>query len=147
MSDRGEGRYQIGELAEAIGLSLRTIRFYGEEGLVPPSGRTPGGFRLYTDDDIERFLLIKQMKPIDFSLDEMRQLLEVLDRLATDVGDDERADLLGRLRMFTALVDERCVQLREKLDIGTSFAEELRRTAVDREHGAVVAQDDQSNPG
>jgi MerR family transcriptional regulator, copper efflux regulator len=77
--------HQIGEVAEAVGLSLRTIRYYEEVGVVPPSGRTAGGFRLYTDGDIERLLLVKQMKPLDFSLEEMRDLLQTRDRLAADV--------------------------------------------------------------
>jgi len=58
--------HQIGEVADAVGLSLRTIRYY-EEGVAPPSGRAAGGFRLYTDDDIELLRLVKQMKPLDFS--------------------------------------------------------------------------------
>ncbi|MEX0790718.1 MAG: MerR family transcriptional regulator, partial [Actinomycetota bacterium] len=67
--------HQIGEAAESVGLSLRTIRHYEEIGLVPPSGRTSGGFRLYTEEDIERLRLVKHMKPLDFSLEEMRDLV------------------------------------------------------------------------
>ena len=43
---------QIGEVAERTGLSLRTIRYYEEVGLLSPSGRTAGGFRLYADSDV-----------------------------------------------------------------------------------------------
>ena len=43
---------QIGEVAERTNLSLRTIRYYEEVDLVPPSARTPGGFRLYTEADV-----------------------------------------------------------------------------------------------
>lgn len=42
---------QIGEVAERIGLSLRTIRYYEEVGLVVPSVRSQGGFRLYTEPE------------------------------------------------------------------------------------------------
>ncbi len=42
----------IGELADRTGLSNRTIRHYDEVGLLHPSGRTEGGFRLYTDTDL-----------------------------------------------------------------------------------------------
>ncbi|WP_159055930.1 MerR family transcriptional regulator, partial [Thermobifida fusca] len=72
---------QIGEVAERTGLSLRTIRYYGEVGLVVPSARSKGGFRLYTESDVARLLLIKQMKPLGFSLEQTRDLLGVLDRL------------------------------------------------------------------
>jgi DNA-binding transcriptional MerR regulator len=58
---------QIGEVAERTALSLRTIRYYEEVGLVPPSARTQGGFRLYTEADVERLLLVKRMKPLEFS--------------------------------------------------------------------------------
>lgn len=39
---------QIGEVAEAIGLSLRTVRYYEQMGLISPERRSQGGFRLYT---------------------------------------------------------------------------------------------------
>ena len=65
----------IGRVAERVGLSLRTIRYYDEIGLVTPSGRTVGGFRLYSPSDVERLLLIKRMKPLGYSLEEMADLL------------------------------------------------------------------------
>jgi MerR family copper efflux transcriptional regulator len=52
-----------------------------EVGLAPPSARSRGGFRLYTDDDASRLLMIKRMKPLDFSLEQMRDLLDALDEL------------------------------------------------------------------
>jgi MerR family copper efflux transcriptional regulator len=67
---------QIGEVAARTSLSLRTIRYYEEVGLAPPSARTTGGFRLYTEGDVQRLELIKQMKPLDFSLEQMRDLLK-----------------------------------------------------------------------
>jgi DNA-binding transcriptional MerR regulator len=68
---------QIGELAERTELSLRTIRHYDEVGLLPAS-RTEGGFRVYTERDVERLTHIKRMKPLGFSLEEMAELLELL---------------------------------------------------------------------
>ena len=59
---------QIGEVAEQVGLSLRTIRYYEEVGLVTPSSRTSGGFRLYTETEVARLRLVKRMKPLEFSL-------------------------------------------------------------------------------
>jgi DNA-binding transcriptional MerR regulator len=61
---------------------MRTVRYYEEFGLVAPSKRTTGGFRLYNEADVERLELIKQMKPLGFSLEEMRELLDLLDELA-----------------------------------------------------------------
>lgn len=83
---------QIGEVAEHTGLSLRTIRYYEEVGLVVPSARSQGGFRLYTEPDIDRLQLIKRMKPLGFQLEEMREVLAVLDPLPGNPPVDDPAD-------------------------------------------------------
>jgi MerR family transcriptional regulator, copper efflux regulator len=70
---------QIGILAERVGLSLRTVRYYEEIGLVIPSGRTKGGFRLYGPDQEARLRILKTMKPLGFTLDEMRDLVMLID--------------------------------------------------------------------
>lgn len=88
----------IGELAERAGMSLRTIRHYDEVGLLVPSGRTTGGFRVYTAEDLERLLVIRRMKPLGFTLDEMAELLRVVDALRHAGADAEtREDLAARL--------------------------------------------------
>jgi DNA-binding transcriptional MerR regulator len=127
-----ERMHQIGEVAEAAGLSLRTIRHYDQVRLVPPSGRSEGGFRLYTDDDIERLRLVKHMKPLDFTLEEMRDLLEARDRLAEGVGGDERVQLLERLKMYAAAADARCEKLRGQLESAEGMARMLHRESSRR---------------
>jgi DNA-binding transcriptional MerR regulator len=119
-------RMQIGEVAERTGLSLRTIRYYGEVGLVTPSGRSRGGFRLYTRADVDRLLLVKRMKPLEFSLEEMADLLGVLDRLA-EAGPGQRAELRDRLAMYEQAAMVRCAALREQLEASEDFAARLRR--------------------
>lgn len=127
------GMHQIGQVAETVGLSLRTIRHYEEVGLVPPSGRSAGGFRLYTDDDIERLRLVKHMKPLDFSLEQMRELLDARDRLAAGIDDpEERARTYERLAMYAAAADRRCQTLRIQLQAAESMADLLRREASRR---------------
>lgn len=119
---------QIGEAAERTGLSLRTIRYYEEVGLISPSARSHGGFRLYTESDIARLMVVKRMKPLGFSLDEMRDLLAVLDELERDDLDRAaRASALDRLGMFEAAADERCASLRAQLETAEEFARSLRR--------------------
>ena len=108
------GRMQIGEVAERIGLSLRTIRYYEEVGLAVPSARSEGGFRLYVEDDVERLRVIMQMKPLGFSLEEMRELL--------DAGD--AADPV-RLAAFRHRAAERVVALRRQLRTAEAFAARL----------------------
>ena len=102
----GAQHMQIGEVAERTGLSLRTIRYYGEVGLVEPSARSRGGFRLYTETDVDRLNLIKRMKPLEFSLEETRELLEAVDRLGSaETGPDERRALSERLLPRFGLLD------------------------------------------
>ena len=124
----GDGRmHQIGEVAEAVGLSLRTIRYYEEAGLVPPSGRSAGGFRLYDDADIDRLRLVKQMKPLELTIDEMRDLLATRDRLADPTTTpDDRDALVDRLSMFAELAEERCQRLRDHVLAAETISRTLR---------------------
>jgi DNA-binding transcriptional MerR regulator len=122
------GHVQIGEVAERTGLSLRTIRYYEEVGLVTPSSRTTGGFRLYSELDVSRLQLVKRMKPLDFSLEDMRELLGILDDLEDgDLTPQQRVDLLGRLDMYRQAADLRVRALREQLAVAEEFAGDLRR--------------------
>ncbi len=113
---------QIGEVATRTGLSLRSIRYYEEVGLVLPSMRSAGGFRLYTDDDVARLELVKRMKPLDFSLEDMRGLLEVADALEVETDDAERRRLLERLTGFQDAAEERVDTLRRRLRVAEEFA-------------------------
>ncbi|WP_298462312.1 MerR family transcriptional regulator [uncultured Cellulomonas sp.] len=121
--------HKIGEVAERTGLSLRTIRYYEEVGLVTPSSRTHGGFRLYSDTDIARFEVIKRMKPLDFSLEEMRDLLDIMSRLdEPGVSPDVRARRLDQLAMYQVAAEERCRSLRDQLRIAEEFSGTLLDT-------------------
>ncbi|MFF4150294.1 MerR family transcriptional regulator [Streptomyces sp. NPDC001651] len=130
----GSEHMQIGEVATRTELSLRTIRHYEETGLVVPSARSRGGFRLYTEADVDRLTVIRRMKPLGFTLDEMRELLDVTDRLdAGDLPEAEREQLLGRLRGFEEAAQRRVADLRTQLARAEDFASTLRarlRTAA-----------------
>lgn len=108
----------IGELAEATGLSLRTIRHYDEVGLLPATTRTEGGFRLYTQSDLERLLVIRSMKPLGFTLEEMAELLHIVDNLATS---GEHPDERDKLDAFIAEAKRK----RDKLALNLVRAEEF----------------------
>ncbi|MFZ0796462.1 MAG: heavy metal-responsive transcriptional regulator [Terriglobales bacterium] len=71
---------QIGEAAQRAHLSIDTIRFYERKTLLPRAPRTAGQFRLYTADDVARLTFIKQMQGLGFSLQEIKQLLDLRDR-------------------------------------------------------------------
>lgn len=125
---------QIGEVAARTELSLRTIRHYEESGLVVPSARSRGGFRLYTEADVARLMVIRRMKPLGFTLDEMRDLLDVVARL--DAGGEpapgERDALLERVRAYERAAAEQVAKLRVQLARAEEFARTLR-TRLDGE--------------
>lgn len=127
-TDAMTGRHmQIGEAAERVGLSIRTIRHYEEAGLVLPSARSDGGFRLYTDPDLARLAVIKRMKPLGFTLDEMRDLLHILDTLSDPAtSDEQRAALRERLAMFHTAAQARVAALREQLATAEGFAAQIQ---------------------
>ena len=110
----------IGELAERAGMSLRTIRHYDEVGLLVPSGRTTGGFRVYTEQDLERLLVIRRMKPLGFTLEEMAELLRVVDGLAAAQPADEAA-LAARLDEFLADARARHAKLVDRAGMAEEF--------------------------
>jgi MerR family copper efflux transcriptional regulator len=116
---------QIGEVAAQTGLSLRTIRYYEEMGLVVPSARTTGGFRLYTDSDVARLQVVKRMKPLDFSLEEMKDLMSTIDALV-DAQGARRAELVGKLEMYHEAAEARVAAVREQLSVADGFASDLR---------------------
>jgi len=67
--------YTSGDLARATGNTVRTIRFYEEEGLLEPAEVSDGGHRRYTDDDLERLTLIGDLRELGMSLCEIRDVL------------------------------------------------------------------------
>jgi MerR family copper efflux transcriptional regulator len=116
---------KIGEVAERTGLSLNTLRHYDEVGLVAPSARSGGGFRLYSEEDVERLLLIRRMKPLGFSVEEMRDLLVTVDSLEQASGD-EKEKLLAHVRDFAATARQRRDKLARQLAMADDFIEVLR---------------------
>lgn len=114
----------IGEVAERVGLSLRTVRYYEEQGLFQPAGRTEGGFRLYTEREVERLLLIKQMKPLGFTVQQMAELLTAHDALDTQ-DPETRLAAERRIAAFAAQAVARCDELRDQLARAEEFARQL----------------------
>jgi MerR family copper efflux transcriptional regulator len=104
---------QIGEVAERVGLSLRTVRYYEEVGLFTPAGRTQGGFRLYREDQVERLRLLKGMKPFGLTLSEIRELVDLIDR--SDAPGAAKAELVPDLEKYRGRADERIDQLERHL--------------------------------
>ncbi|MEJ8279900.1 MerR family transcriptional regulator [Pseudonocardia spirodelae] len=125
---------QIGEVATRVGLSLRTIRHWDELGLVTPSARSAGGFRLYTEDDVERLRFVKTLKPLDLGLDQIRELMTVIDsaRAELDAGEPVGDDARNRLALYRTAAESRIEALHAQIHGLELLSRELRRLAGPR---------------
>lgn len=75
MIDDGTGLLTIGELARATGLTVRTIRYWSDEGVLTPVTRSPGGYRLYDAESAARLELIRTLRELGLGLDAVRRVL------------------------------------------------------------------------
>ena len=86
--------YTVSRLASDAGLSVDTVRFYEEAGLLPATGRTPSGYRFFEPHQVDRLRFIKGAQALGLRLREIRELLEVRDRGLCPCGDT--AELLRK---------------------------------------------------
>ncbi|MFH8452017.1 MerR family transcriptional regulator [Streptomyces fungicidicus] len=75
MIDDGTGLLTIGELARATGLSVRTIRYWSDDGALPPVTRSAGGYRLYDAGSAARLELIRTLRELGLGLHDVRRVL------------------------------------------------------------------------
>jgi MerR family transcriptional regulator, repressor of the yfmOP operon len=69
--------YTIEQVATRTGLTKRTLRYYEEINLLPPTGRTEGNYRRYSETDVQHLERIKELRDLlGFSLSDIRQLLQ-----------------------------------------------------------------------
>ena len=87
--------YSIGEFARIVGLSVKTLRFYDEVGLLKPKEVSLSGYRYYDASQLPAVRLIQRLKALEFMLEEIREVLE------------GRADLRGALERQQALLASR----------------------------------------
>ncbi len=106
---------KIGEVAERTGLSLRSIRHYDDVGLVPPSARSEGGFRLYTEDDVQRLLRVMRITPLGFTLEETARMLELLEGPTNQVPQEDVVAFLAQARKGRATLARKLRQADELL--------------------------------
>ena len=93
---------RIGEVAERVGVTPRTIRYYEEIGLLPGGARVKGAHRLYDDNDVERLTELTRLRDLlNLSLDELKELVEAEEaravlrrRLNETDSDDERVEII-----------------------------------------------------
>ena len=108
---------RVGELATATGLTVRTLHYYDEIGLLEPSGRTSAGHRLYSDADVERLYRICFLRRVGLSLDNVTRFL-----------DDTEWSLGDAMTRHLADVDERLAVTEQ---LGRTLAQLLDRIRAD----------------
>jgi len=136
------GSYRMEEVVKRTGLTPRAIRYYEEMGLLPPPGRTAGGFRLFTEAEIELLSRIKELQTLlGFSLAEIKETLHA-DAVRAELRQayqqaTDPATRLGLLDQAVALaqsqvrvIDERMARLAKLMD---ELQERLGRLHVLRE--------------
>ncbi|EFL33637.1 MerR family transcriptional regulator [Streptomyces viridochromogenes DSM 40736] len=68
--------YSIGELSRRTGLTVKTIRYYSDKGIVPPTARSPAGYRLYGLDAVARLDLVRTLRDLGLDLATVRKVLD-----------------------------------------------------------------------
>ena len=96
----------IGRLACKAGVNVETVRYYQRIGLVEEPGKPAEGFRIYSPDTVDRITFIKRAQVLGFSLDEVRELLEIGDGHCADVrsrAEEKRDRVVAQIGELDAL--------------------------------------------
>lgn len=109
MKTRQSAELKVGELTKRTGLSVRTLHYYDEIGLLSPSRRTESGHRLYTAGDVVRLRQIKSLRYLGASLEEIRETLDGPDFSPRRVIEQH----LSRLREQIELQQKLCDRLEQ----------------------------------
>ncbi|MBL0385198.1 MerR family transcriptional regulator [Tumebacillus sp. ITR2] len=88
--------YQTGELAKKASISIRTLRYYDQTGLLSPSQHSESGYRLYTEEDLHRLQYILALKYLGFSLEEIKACLQTSPQDLSERLAQQRAMLLDK---------------------------------------------------
>jgi DNA-binding transcriptional MerR regulator len=111
----------VGEAARRSGFTIKALRFYERRGLLLPSGRSPGGYRLYNEADLRRLEFIRQAKSLGLSLDQTRELA---------VSARSQTCSMTRPRLLRVL-DERIRQTARQIETAAQPEEGARASAPD----------------
>ncbi|MDZ7791060.1 MAG: helix-turn-helix domain-containing protein [Xanthomonadales bacterium] len=112
MNINRQKHFTVGRLAKATGTKAVTIRYYDRLGLLPSAGRTESGYRLYTTTERDRLLFIRRSRALGFSLDDIRELLDLADQKASSCAavdakvEEQLVRVRTRLRDLQALETE-----------------------------------------
>lgn len=114
---------QIKELSQITGVPAKTIRFYEETGVLPSSKRLPNGYRVYEERDADRLKLAAGMRRLDFSLDDIAEIIAMRDRreapcrVVLDLMQQKADEIAHRIQKLQQLEND----LRELHAFGLTF--------------------------
>ena len=103
--------YSIQDVSNKTGLSTHTLRYYEKEGLISGVERSQGGFRQYSEEDLERLGLIRCLKNTGMSIQEIARFVQL-----THEGDHTLEERVELLREHRERVLERMAEMQEHLD-------------------------------
>lgn len=118
---------RIGELGQATGVDIETIRYYEKEGLLLPA-RAPNGYRAYGAAHLERLAFIRHCRALDMPLAEIKRLLDFIAHPEADCGDINR------------LIDDQLTRLRARLDSMRTLERQLTALRASCDAGHVAAE-------
>ncbi len=96
----------IGDLAKRSGLTTKAIRFYEEQGLLQPTARTSSGYRMYTDDALDRLAFVRAAQALGITLGQLREVIAFRDR-----GQTPCTHVAALLERKAAEIDKRIAEL------------------------------------
>jgi DNA-binding transcriptional MerR regulator len=114
---------RIGEIAAQANVNVQTIRFYEREGLLRKPARTPGGYRSYERQDLERVSFIRVCQSLGFTLREVQQLIRI--HRFTVMPDRQASMSAQAVRQIVSLAQERIVSIEDKIATLTRMRSEM----------------------
>ena len=116
-------QYTTGELAKACGITVRTVQFYDQKGILVPSSLTEGGRRLYSEEDLKMMKIICFLRDMGLSLDTIGQLLKEKDPGSViSVLLDQQEQLLQEEISERQVKQDRLTELKKGLRDASSFS-------------------------
>lgn len=124
-----DSRMKIGELAKRAGVSVQAIRFYERRRLIRTPRRTPAGYRIYGEKDLESVTVIKKMQRFGFKLTEIRRVLQLW-ILPSDTGTASPYHEGSRqcLREALQLGEKKLLEMNEQIRSLIQVRDELEGT-------------------
>ncbi len=111
----------ISQAAKVAGVSSKTIRFYEQQGIIPPADRAANGYRHYSAHQLEALRFIRRARALGFSLEESRELLQ----LSRDPGRTS-ASVKQKAEQHIAQINQQIEQLQQMRDALLTVVEQCR---------------------